>query len=318
MSSHQRWITAIHKWILPNYMKYLKKGGAKQSIRCTDQNVIILRTKGGFSMKRICLILAVLLCLAMVAGSAQALNIRSWDSNTQRGGDLYNAGTGALQYSSLEAGLTNAGHTILPGISTLTAANLAGVDLFYWGTSSHSLSVSEASVLANFMQGGGCLILEADTATSEYTAANTAFAALGLTAQYTGTAGGSESSNAGTFSNNLTRTTVGPFGDLRGQNFGSTLVVQLDPTGGTVVGSNQYVSMAEFTGFPGLGGLLAFGDPYGFNLENDPTQSFYNPNNLAAILNFAAGQEVVPVPPSVLLFGTGLTLFGMWRRKMRS
>ncbi len=235
-----------------------------------------------------------------LAGSAQAVTIRSWDDATQRGGDLYNAGTGALEYSAFEAGLIGQGHTVLPGVSMLTAANLAEVDVFFHGASSHILAGSEQSALAAFVQGGGYLIVEANSNTSEQQSGNSALGALGLGSPYTGITGGNQGPNAGLFSNNTTCATVGPLGDLRGQSFGSSLCVHINSTGGTIVGTNVSTdSWVEFTPYTGGGRVLVCGDPYAFNLFMQPGASHYNPNNLSAYLNFVwCAEGATPVTPT--------------------
>jgi hypothetical protein len=258
-------------------------------------------------------------------GQAEAGTLRSWNSATQRGGDLFNAGNDTLQYSAFESALLGRSHTILPGLSTLTEAGLAGVDVFFHGTSSRILTPAESTVLRNFVIGGGSLIIEANSDPSEQASGNSLLAALGLGSPYTGIVGGEQTSTAGTFLNVTSATTVGPLGDLRGLNFGSSLVADINPTGGTLIGTNDAIrAMVEFMPFSGGGKVLAVGDPYGFNLFQRPGDSSFNPNNQKAYLNFIESQKSsTPVPEpssglSVLAFAAlsaGSVLKGKQKQK---
>ena len=166
------------------------------------------------------------LCLLLVAaglpfGAADAATIRSWDDANQTGGDLFNSLSG-FGYETFENALLARQHIVLPGISELTANNLLAVDVFFWGSSEHILSASEQTVLSDFINAGGLIILETDSIMPhEQAAANSAYAALGLGA-IDPTETGVASADQGTFANIVTSTTVGPLGDLRGQTWAGT------------------------------------------------------------------------------------------------
>jgi hypothetical protein len=248
------------------------------------------------SMRTILVVFFVAAIACSAIGSADALTIRSWDDATQRGGDLFNAGSGITEYGALETALVNAGHTVLPGVSVLTAANLAGVNVFFHGASSHLLSGSEQAALASFIQNGGYLIVEANSIATEQQSANTALGGLGLGSPYNGATGGSQSATAGRFGSLEACTTVGPYGDLRGLTFGSSLCTDITPGAGIVVGMNDNITcMVEFMPYAVGGKVLACGDPYGFNLFTDPGGGSYNINNLNAYLNFIECQGTIPV-----------------------
>jgi len=254
-----------------------------------------------FGMRATALVTVLSLIVWWGSGTAEAVSIRSWDSANQRGGDLFNAGTGTLQYSAFEAALLAHGHTVLPGVSTLTTDNLSGVDVFFHGTGSRNLTTAEAAVISNFVMNGGRVIVEANSARSEQIAGNTVLAGLGLGNPFNGKTGGIQTPTGGTFTNNITATTVGPLGDLRGQTFGTSITADLNIGTGTLVGVNQSINaLVEFQPYAGGGLVLAWGDPGGFNLFQQVGAKHYNPNNQAAYLNF-----IIPEPGTVLLVGLG-------------
>jgi hypothetical protein len=256
--------------------------------------------------------------LAGALSPADAAVVRSWDSANQRGGDLFSSGGGDLEYGDFRAALLGRGHTVLPGISTLSAANLAGVNVFFWGTTSRVSTGAELAALADFIEGGGCLIIEANSLSSEQDSANAALNALGLGNPYTGVTGGVNSATGGLFSAANVSTLVGPLGDLRGLDFGTSIVAELNPAGGTAVGSvGSLVSWVQFQ--VGAGGVLAVGDPYGFGLFYDGFLG--NPNNANAYLNFIEGkQQNIPEPTTLALcglMGAGLVGYRL-RRRMKA
>lgn len=226
----------------------------------------------GSSIPAVVLILCTscLLTRAVTAGQ-----IRSWDDDNQRGGDLYQAATEDWGYSHLEELLLDRGHSVLEGIPQLTPASLSEVGVFLWGTSSHILSEEESEALNEFVTGGGCLIIETNSGPGEDTAANSAYDALGLGSRVSGGGNGD-----GVFLDVESATTVGPLGNLRGQGFATTFSRGIDPTGHTLVAVSASVnSMVEFRVGEGL--VLGVGDPYGFNWFD-----LRSPNNLKAYLNF--------------------------------
>jgi len=231
-----------------------------------------------------------------VNGNGQiCATIRSWDGTTQRGGDLA-VGIPGFGYANLKTQLLNNGVNILAGVSSLSAANLAVVDVFYWGTSSHVLTAAEATALNNFVQNGGWLIIETDSDIPEQTSANSGYSALGL-----GNRAGVIGTGSGVFQNVVTKTTVGQQGDLRTLTYGTTAARNIDPTGHTLVGvMGSTDSWVEFT--VGSGGVLGVGDPYGFN-------QFLGANNHKALLNYilgnhcpqAIGGELIPLDATMVL-----------------
>lgn len=229
--------------------------------------------------------IAAVLLVAWPTGVAGALTIRSWDSNTERAGDLFGSGLGTIEYGHLAAALTARGHTILPGISALTPASLSGVDVFFSGTSSHVITPAEGAALADFLAHGGCMILEANSLTTEQATGNAILGALGVGSLYTGILTCCNAVTEGTFENVVARTTVGSLGDVRGLSYASSVACELAPGPGTIVGrvSTGQPTMVELSA---PGHILVTGDPYGLNLFQNPTEGFYNGNNEKAYINF--------------------------------
>jgi len=246
-------------------------------------------------LKRSIFVLILLICSSSFClESLRGGQIRSWDSSNQRGGDLFNGRTVEWGYSNFETMLLDRGHSILPGLSTLNAAGLSEVDVFFWGTSEHQLTPTEAQALDDFVRSGGCLILETNSILAEGDAANAAYTALGLGVRVLGFGDGN-----GVFQDVVSATTVGPLGDLRGQSFATTFSRNLDPTGHTLVGVSEpsLNSIVEF--LVGEGMVLGLGDPYGFNLFDN-----VSPNNLNAYLNFIENcitPSSGPLQPEILI-----------------
>jgi len=238
----------------------------------------------------------------------ECATIKSWDSNTQRFGDL----AIAAGYSTLQTGFLNNAVNVLPGVAggSLDAAALSGVDVFFWGTSSHLLTASEQTALNNFISNGGSLIIETDSILSEQTSANLGYSTLGLGNRVIGP--NNAANVGGTFENIVAATTVGPLGDLRGQSYAGSVTPQIDPTGHTLIAKSveNRNTWVEFS--VGSGNVLGLADPYGVDLFTD--------NNDEAYINFVlenhcvspqVAGELLPLDSTALLIG-GLTSMTVW------
>jgi len=236
-------------------------------------------------------LMTIFIVLGMMLGLSQiAIGqgvVVSWLNQTA--GDLYSA----TAYSAFKAGLVSRGHTVRHGILEITAANLDGVDLFFHGIHDHILTASEQTAISVFVANGGCVILEADSATSEQASGNSLLAAFPAGApSYNGVVSGSNSATGGSFTANDTWTTNGPLGDLRGLNFGVTLAADIEIGDGVLVGTNNDVNiMVEYKPYDASGGrILVVGDALGCNFFQDVSSDYYNENNQKAFLNFFENQ----------------------------
>ncbi|KAL9180850.1 hypothetical protein ACHAXT_011303 [Thalassiosira profunda] len=200
--------------------------------------------------------------LPLIPTASSSDIVVSWDS--QSGGDLKNAGTGSFGYSVFENQLNSDGYTVLDGLTSLDGA-LGGVNVFYHGTGGSNIGASAAEQAAAKAanEAGTCFIIECNTDSSSQSSANALIDALGALGPVLGPAtAGSQTANAGTFiADGLS--TVGPYGNLNGLTFGSTLLAEVvvTPNSATIIGTNQLNAWAEW-------------------------KPFYNPNNLKAYMNF--------------------------------
>lgn len=171
------------------------------------------------------------LSFLVLASHAMALDIRGLSNGR---GDIASSG----EYDAYRSALSSIGYSVSSGVSSVTAANLAGMEAFHANEPSVALSGGEATDLAAWVNAGGKLIVEGDS-TSTISVLNSFSQALGLGNVFSGSTGGNNGSAAGTFSSNVTRTTVGPHGDLRGLSFGGSITQSLALNGGTLVGTNS-------------------------------------------------------------------------------
>ena len=223
------------------------------------------------------------------APKVYGLKVRSW--RNQRGGDLYNAGNDILQYSKLEDGIKDAGHNVLPGVWSLTYGNLHDVDVFFHGTGGPNIKWSDAQKKAarNANRRGTCFIIEANSDSGEQASGQALVDALKSyrpVPTYTGVVGGDQGSYVGRFVGSA-NSSKGPFGNLVGASFGSSLTADVEPGSGRLVGTNDDVrAWVDWHPCPSCGAVMVVGDPYGFNLFQHPASFSYNANNQKAYLNF--------------------------------
>lgn len=226
---------------------------------------------------------------ALATPAAPALRICSFDGTRSRA--PFATATGDLGYDQLRADLldpakfgpTGTVHrtvVIEPGVPTITTADLAGCNVFFTSVFTGALSGSEASALAfAWRHKGMALITDADSDTDEQVSVNSILTALGRPAAFTGALACPEGrvrlngpSDVAVF---------GPFGDLRGNTWGTSLSAEMTIPGRAMVRCGTSIVRKVIATK-----LFVGGDPSGFGLFTAPGGGAYDPTNEAAYLNF--------------------------------
>lgn len=230
---------------------------------------------------------------AIPSDGAPVLRICSFDGSRSRA--PFATATGDLGYSQMRADLLNPAKfgpsgsvhrtvVIAPGVPTITGSDLAGCSVFFTSVFTGALSGSEAHALKAAYGRGMRVITDADSDSSEQASANSVVTALGLSAPFTGAsscsndaAGGMVRHGAPWGSGNAA--VYGPFGDLRGNSWGTSITAVLTNDGTITKCGTEPIRKVICRLFVG-------GDPSGLDLFTSPTGSLHNPTNEAAYLNF--------------------------------
>jgi hypothetical protein len=228
-------------------------------------------------------------------------------------------GYGRLRSSLLDpakfgpGGTVNCNVVIAPGTPTITAAYLAGKNVFFTSVFTGDLSASEATAINAFVAGGGVVIVDANSVSSEQTAANSLLAAIG-TAAATGPALGCPNlATGGTITASANVVTNGPFGNVAGGTFGTSIssVATLDGREQTLVTCPAADVVRAFFAAgaisAGSGLVMYGGDPSAYDLFTDPSGVLFNADNeviyLNAIATACAGGEVSALSPAHVWVG---------------
>ena len=266
---------------------------------------------------------SLLLCAALGStfDPADAATIRSWDSANQAGGDLF-LGLQDNGYQTFRNTLLSRGHSVLPGISELTAANLSGLDVFFWGTSSHVLSASEQTVLSAFIRrrrqdhpGDGRPLpasrLPPTRPMPRWVSAQSILgdrrrehAGSGNLRQRRGLDDGGPPAHR-----RHPRRDVGRYERARAC---PAVASSLARSAARTSGSNTRSVRAASSAWPiRTGGTSSRTRG---SLHRNTNGPYYNPNNVKAYVNFIETTLPIPEPGTFMLIGSGLVGLAAWRR----
>ena len=253
--------------------------------------------------KRIGIFLAIVGLIAgfAVSGSAQAatLTIGSFDDTRSRAPFATDA-----EYAKLRASLLNPANfgsggivacdvVIAPGTPAITAAYLADKNIFFTSVFSGDLSASEATLIAAFVAGGGCVIVDANSDSGEQSAATSLLAAVGAAATIGPGLSCPNDAVGGAITASASVITDGPFGNVAGGTFATSVsaLIALDGRDQTLVtcdsGANVVRAFFPAGALAAGSGLVMYGgDPSAFDLFT--VGPLFNANNEVIYLNAIA------------------------------
>lgn len=230
---------------------------------------------------------AVVLLLGNVAFAGAIIGNWSGSSRSWNNGDM----------ATLKATMIAAGNTV-EADEAITAANLSNDNLFVIGEPTLTPTAGELTDLQAWVNGGGILLMLADSGNSGLPALNNISAGIGSSLAWGGSASSNTPLAGGVFA------TDGPPYNIVGQ--------LLDITPGTTVAggtslNGDYLRYQQM----GLGFVFGFADRSDHNTFA-PTNANTNGQ---LFLNLAAGGSGQPVPEPSTLFLTGLGLASLIRRR---
>jgi len=228
---------------------------------------------------------------AVPTAAAPSLKICSFSAARSRA--PFATATGALGYGQMRSDLLNPANfgssgkvhrtiVIAAGVKRITKANLRGCDVFFTSVFTGKLSTTERQALRGAFNHGLRVVTDADSDNPEARAVNSVLTALGFPAAFHGTTACPNVANGGTVRSAGPGDPVvyGPFGDLRGNTWGTSLSSVLRGYPATTRCGKAIVRSVKHRK------LLVGGDPSGFDLFTSPSASLFNPTNEAAYLNF--------------------------------
>jgi hypothetical protein len=223
--------------------------------------------------------------------AAPALKICSFSAARSRA--PFATATGTLGYDQMRSDLLNIANfgpsgkvhrtiVISAGVKRITKANLRGCNVFFTSVFTGTLSATERQALRGAFNHGLRVITDADSDNPEARAVNSVLTALGFRAAFHGTTACPNEANGGTVRSlgPSDPAVYGPFGDLRGNTWGTSLSSVLRRYPATTRCGRAIVRSLKHRK------LLVGGDPSGFDLFTSPSGSLFNPTNEAAYLNF--------------------------------
>jgi hypothetical protein len=233
-------------------------------------------------------IMTVALVTVSLAGADAALSavIGNWSGS----GRSWNQG----EFTTIKALMTTEGHMVLPDLP-ISAPNLAGVDMYIVGEATAAPSPAEMSVLSDFVQDGGCLLVFTNSSFSGGPGGNAILTGIGSSMSF---ASGFDNAvgpfSAGNFASE------GPPYNLVGQNLG------VSPGNHVSGGTTLYGFGLHYEGI-GSGHVYAFGDRYDHDVFSPSTSN----TNGQLFLNIAHNCGVIPEPASISLAGMALLVCGL-------
>jgi hypothetical protein len=236
-------------------------------------------------MKRVAFLFATAAIGLLLATPANAISIGNWSGS--------NRSWNHSDFSSIQATMTLAGHNVLAD-SAISAANLAGVDMYIIGEATSTPGAAELQNLRDFVESGNCLLVSTNSSFSGGTDGNAILAGIGSTMSFA-----SDFANAsGPFQGGNFATTGPPY-NLVGQN------LAVSP-GNRVNGGTTLYDFGIHVEQLGNGFVFAFGDRY----DHD----FASPNNTNTngqfFLNIAY-HHAIPEPSTLVLIALGVVvMFG--------
>jgi hypothetical protein len=203
--------------------------------------------------------------------------------------------------ATVKATMIAAGNTV-EADEAITALNLANDNVFIIGEPTLTPTAGELTALAAWVNGGGILLMFADSSNTGLPALNNIAAGIGSALSWSGDVSASPTLGGGNFA------TTGPPFNIVGS------VLDASPGtgvhGGTVL-ANQYLNYQAL----GAGFIFAFADRSDHNVFN-PTNGTVNGQLFLNIVGGAgAGTPAVPEPTTLVL--TALGLGGIIRRRLR-
>ncbi|MEX5728105.1 hypothetical protein Ga0609869_001458 [Rhodovulum iodosum] len=245
--------------------------------------------------KNLCFALAV---AAVSAAPAMAASIGSLDSSRTYLSYQLDGGN----YDDIRNAIINDGHSVTAGTGTVSAAYLAGLDVFYTGMLDTASTAPEIAALQSFVAAGGTLVIGADnTSVNSAGNYNSWFTPFGLSVTGNGASGGTwAASSDALLANGVAGTSLG---FVAGTDFtaGAYTTLATDSDGDAAVVKIGY----------GSGWVVGLGDG---NFNDDPasTQSQQFFRNIMAE---ADGPGEVPLPASLPLLGLGIVMIGLFKRR---
>lgn len=257
-------------------------------------------------MKKLIMLILVLMMSVVSSVSSQAGTITIGSFDDTRAVSAFATEGFDLGYSHIRAALLNPANfgprgivscdvVIAAGTPAITAAYLADKQVFFTSVFGGDLSADEATAIGDFVARGGCVIVESNSSGYEQTAATSLLAAIGTTAALTSALGCPNSPTGGTFAGAANEITNGPFGNIAGGSFATSIssIITQDGRDTLLVtcdgGANKIRAyFPEGAISAGSGLVLYGGDPSAFDLFTDPAGGLFNANNEVMYLNAIA------------------------------